>query len=48
MKLMNSTPGAILALGLVLAGCSSTPVTPPPAPAPAPVAPAPAPVRAAA
>lgn len=44
MKLMNSTPGALLALGLVLAGCSSTPVTPPPAPAPAPVAPAPAPV----
>lgn len=51
MKLMNSTPGAVLALGLVLAGCSSTPVTPPPAPvtppvaqAPAPAAPAPAPV----
>ncbi|HEV6965990.1 MULTISPECIES: peptidoglycan-associated lipoprotein Pal [Roseateles] len=43
MKLKNSTPGAVLALGLVLAGCSSTPVTPPPAPAPAPVAQAPAP-----
>lgn len=43
MKLI-STQGALLAAGLILAGCSSTPVTPPPAPAPAPVAQAPAPV----
>lgn len=43
MKLI-STPGAFLAAGLILAGCSSTPVTPPaPAPSPAPVAQAPAP-----
>jgi peptidoglycan-associated lipoprotein len=49
MKLI-STQGALLAAGLALAGCSSTPITPPPAPAPAPApvvqapAPAPAPV----
>jgi peptidoglycan-associated lipoprotein len=46
---LKISPGAILALGLVLAGCSSTPVTPPPAPAPAPaaqVAPPPAPAPA--
>ncbi len=48
MKLI-STQGALLAAGLILAGCSSTPVTPPPAPVPAPApapaaAPAPAPV----
>ncbi|MBW8847910.1 MAG: peptidoglycan-associated lipoprotein Pal [Burkholderiales bacterium] len=43
MKLKISTPGAVLALGLVLAGCSSTPVTPPPAPAPAPTAQTPPP-----
>lgn len=43
MKLI-STQGALLAAGLILAGCSSTPVEPPPAPAPAPAAqPAPAP-----
>jgi peptidoglycan-associated lipoprotein len=46
MKLI-STQGALLAAGLILAGCSSTPVTPPPAPAPAPApvvqAPTPAP-----
>jgi len=41
MKLI-STP-ALLAAGLILAACSSTPVVPPPAPAPA-TAPAPAPV----
>jgi len=47
MKQMISTPGAVLALGLALAGCSSTPVTPPaPAPAPAPVVQAPAPAPA--
>jgi len=49
MTLKISTPGAILALGLTLAGCSTTPVTPPPAPAPAPMAqvpPAPAPAPA--
>jgi len=45
MKLI-STQGALLAAGLILAGCSSTPVTPPPAPAPAPVAQAPAPAPA--
>ncbi len=52
MKLINSTQGVLLAAGLVLAGCSSTPVAPPPpAPAPSPAvqpaptpAPAPAPV----
>lgn len=43
MKLI-STPGALLAAGLILAGCSSTPVTPPPVPAPTPAAqPAPTP-----
>jgi peptidoglycan-associated lipoprotein len=43
MKLI-STQGALLAAGLILAGCSSTPVTPPPAPAPTPMAqPAPTP-----
>lgn len=47
MTLKISTPGAALVLGLVLAGCSSTPVTPPPAPVPtAPVAQAPAPAPA--
>jgi len=45
MKLI-STQGALLAAGLILAGCSSTPLTPPPAPAPAPVAQAPAPMPA--
>ena len=49
MKLI-STQGALLAAGLILAGCSSTPVTPPPAPAPAPApmaqAPMPAPAPA--
>src|SRR5262245_41443022 len=45
MKLI-STQGALLAAGLILAGCSSTPLTPPPAPAPAPAAPAPAPTPA--
>jgi peptidoglycan-associated lipoprotein len=36
MKLI-STQGALLAAGLILAGCSSTPLTPPPAPTPATV-----------
>ncbi len=43
MKLI-STQGALLAAGLILAGCSSTPVeAPAPAPAPAPVVQTPAP-----